>query len=79
MGFVNEMPIDYTLLYVCAGLCLNVKSGLWVHVCVCFLRKIDPAVSAANGSGLVSARLWIEINTMDNAIKALFVPFVPTG
>lgn len=40
---------------------------------------LDPAVSVANGSGLVSARLWIEINTMDKAIKALFVPFVTTG
>lgn len=26
-----------------------------------------------------AARLWIEINTMDKAIKALFVPFVTTG
>lgn len=40
---------------------------------------LDPAVSVANGSGLVSARLWFEINTMDKAIKALFVPFVTTG
>lgn len=40
---------------------------------------LDPAVSVTKGSGLVSARLWIEINTTDKAIKALFVLFVPTG
>ena len=41
-----------------------------------FLRPavLDPAVSVANGSWL-----WFEINTMDKAIKALFVPFVATG
>lgn len=40
---------------------------------------LEPAVSVANSSGLVSAQLWIEINAMDKAIKALFVPFVTTG
>ena len=40
---------------------------------------LNPAVAVANGCELVSAQLWIEINTMDIAIKALFVPFVTTG
>lgn len=44
---------------------------------VFFLSVLQPAVSVANGSGLVSARLWIEKKkpTMDKAIKVLFVPF----
>ena len=43
---------------------------------VFFLSVLQPAVSIANGSGLVSARLWIEKKpTMDKAIKVLFVPF----
>ncbi len=44
-----------------------------------FLSMLEPAVSVASGSELVSARQWIEINTMDKVIKALFVPFVTTG
>lgn len=36
-------------------------------------------LTVANRVGLVSARLWIEINTTDKAIKALLVPFVTTG
>lgn len=46
---------------------------------VFLLSMLDPTMFVANSSGLVSARLWIEINTIDKAIKALFVPFVTTG
>lgn len=61
--------------------------GVLVHIIPCLfgffpsLRPavLDPAVSAANGSGLVSARHWNKLNTTDKAIKALFVPFVSTG
>lgn len=56
--------------------------GLLVHIILClffFLSMLGPAASVAHGSGPVSARLWIEINTTDKAIKALFVPFVTTG
>lgn len=54
-------------------------AGSHYSMLVFFLSMLQPAVSVANGSGLVSARLWIGINTMDKAIKALFVPFVTTG
>lgn len=54
-------------------------AGSHYSMLVFLLSMLDPAVSVANCSGLVSARLWSEINTMDKAIKALFVPFVTTG
>lgn len=40
------------------------------------LSVLEPAMSVGNSSELVSAQLWIEINAMDKAINALFVPFV---
>lgn len=55
------------------------KAGSHYSLLVFLLSMLDPAMFVANSSGLVSARLWIEINMMDKAIKALFVPFVTTG
>lgn len=58
------------------------RGGSWFtlfYACFFSLSMLEPAVSIANSSGLVSARLWIEINTLDRAIKALLVRFVTTG
>lgn len=75
----------YTLIrsiatYCCLGWCFISKLLVSIILCLFFfLSMLEPAVSVANGSELVSAQLWIEINAMDKAIKALFVPFVTTG
>lgn len=76
------LALDFNSAWMWNLGCGGGSGGLLVHIILClffFLSMLDPAVSVANGSGLVSARLWIEINTMDKAIKALFVPFVTTG
>jgi len=86
MGFVNGNDFKRMyciLLYAsCSGRALTVwmenlaEGAEWLTLfsfCACFfpLGMLQPAVSVADSSGLVSARLRIEINTLDKAIKAL--------
>lgn len=54
------------------------KWAKWLQVSLS-LRAVLLCLWPAAEARLPSARLWIGINAMDKAIKALFVPSVTTG
>lgn len=73
--------VIYCTLAVWVVLCLNGKSGLegLFILCLFFFFPRHARTCCVCSHRPWSEQLWMEINTMDKAIKALFVPFVTTG